>query len=276
SPHDFDKKEEGGSVKIVSVPNETDKSVFLEDTSDENHVQLSRKFENETGKVAISFDFMQPEYGSNTKIARIKGKGTAVTLETKDEAIQYRHGDDKTYTSLTELKEKTWYSIETVLDEDQQTATVFIDNKKVMEDERFYQKASGINFFETFTANSGQKGHYIDNFKVELLADDETTESTDSTESSSTETSETTDSSETNEDSDVFDKQYEAEDAKSDGTIVDNKHAGYTGLGFIDFYPNTPGGWIEWQVEVPEAGEYTLAFRSEERRVGKEGECWWW
>lgn len=88
SPRDFDKKEDSGSVKIVPVPNETNKSIFLEDTSDENHVQLSRKFENETGKVVISFDFMQPEYGSNTKIARIKGKGTAVTLETKDEAIQ--------------------------------------------------------------------------------------------------------------------------------------------------------------------------------------------
>lgn len=261
SPQDFNIEEEGGTVKIAPVPSETNKSVFLEDTSDKHHVQLSRKFENETGKIAISFDFMQPEYGNNTKIARIKGKGTAVILETKDGAIQYRHGDDKTYTSLNALEEKSWYSIKIILDEAQQTATISINDKLVVEDEPFYQQATGIDFFETFTANSGQKGHYIDNFKVEKLAKDETTETTDSTEASSSETTETTEFTETNNESEVFDQQYEAEEANSQGTKVDNKHAGYTGSGFIDFYPNEPGGWIEWDVEVPKAGEYTLAFR---------------
>ncbi|WP_202076567.1 pectate lyase [Caldalkalibacillus salinus] len=54
---------------------------------------------------------------------------------------------------------------------------------------------------------------------------------------------------------------YEAEDATGEGIIVDDKHPGYTGTGFIDFVPNAPGGYIEWQVEVPEDGAFTLAFR---------------
>ncbi|MCA0756697.1 pectate lyase [Paenibacillus sp. N4] len=54
---------------------------------------------------------------------------------------------------------------------------------------------------------------------------------------------------------------YEAEDAAGSGTIVDNKHFGFTGTGFVDFNPNVSGGWIEWTVEVPAAGDYTLAFR---------------
>ncbi|CAM4445044.1 pectate lyase [Paenibacillus tarimensis] len=59
----------------------------------------------------------------------------------------------------------------------------------------------------------------------------------------------------------VFDMVYEAENAALSGAIIDNKHAGFTGTGFVDYNPNTSGGWLEWTVEVPEAGEYTLEFR---------------
>lgn len=54
---------------------------------------------------------------------------------------------------------------------------------------------------------------------------------------------------------------YEAKQAVLSGAIVDTKHTGFSGTGFVDYYPNTAGGSIEWTVEVPTAGEYTLAFR---------------
>lgn len=59
----------------------------------------------------------------------------------------------------------------------------------------------------------------------------------------------------------VVDQMYEAEEAELFAAIIDHKHPGYTGTGFVDFYPNAPGGWIEWTVSLPEAGEYTLQFR---------------
>ncbi|WP_185819479.1 pectate lyase [Salibacterium salarium] len=53
----------------------------------------------------------------------------------------------------------------------------------------------------------------------------------------------------------------EAEDAELEGITVDNKHNGFTGDGFADYAPNVPGGYIEWTVDVPHTGEYTLDFR---------------
>ncbi|MBT2755743.1 pectate lyase [Mesobacillus foraminis] len=53
----------------------------------------------------------------------------------------------------------------------------------------------------------------------------------------------------------------EAEEAVSKGIVLDNKHHGFTGSGFADFNPNVPGGYLEWKVNVPEAGEYNLDFR---------------
>ena len=54
---------------------------------------------------------------------------------------------------------------------------------------------------------------------------------------------------------------FEAEDAAGSGIIVDNKHPGFTGTGFVDYSPNVLGGWVEWTVPMPAAGEYTLEFR---------------
>ncbi|TDQ36215.1 pectate lyase [Aureibacillus halotolerans] len=58
-----------------------------------------------------------------------------------------------------------------------------------------------------------------------------------------------------------FSQVFEAEDASSVGTIVDNKHLGFTGEGFVDYNPNAPGGYIEWTVNVPAEKEYYLVFR---------------
>lgn len=55
---------------------------------------------------------------------------------------------------------------------------------------------------------------------------------------------------------------YEAEDAVLVGPAVANNHLGYTGTGFAD-YPDvdSAGDYIQWTVNVPEAGSYTLEFR---------------
>jgi PelA/Pel-15E family pectate lyase len=58
-----------------------------------------------------------------------------------------------------------------------------------------------------------------------------------------------------------FDKVFEAEEANFEAAIIDNKHVGYTGTGFVDYVPNAPGGWIEWTVDIPAAGKYNLDFR---------------
>ncbi len=60
-----------------------------------------------------------------------------------------------------------------------------------------------------------------------------------------------------------FDEIFEAEDAERDeaGVIIDNKHPGFTGTGFIDYSPNQPGSWVKWTVHVPVDGEYNLDFR---------------
>jgi len=39
-----------------------------------------------------------------------------------------------------------------------------------------------------------------------------------------------------------------------------SNHAGYTGTGFAD-YVNASGDFVEWTVNVPSAGNYTLEFR---------------
>lgn len=55
---------------------------------------------------------------------------------------------------------------------------------------------------------------------------------------------------------------YEAENAqRSERTIIDSQHAGFTGTGFVDYKPNEPGSSIEWEIEVSTEGEYTLEFR---------------
>ncbi|MCF6409701.1 pectate lyase [Pseudalkalibacillus salsuginis] len=58
-----------------------------------------------------------------------------------------------------------------------------------------------------------------------------------------------------------FGRTYEAEDTEAEGTIIDNKHPGFTGEGFRDYSPNVPGGYIEWTIDVPEDGDYYLIFR---------------
>jgi len=50
---------------------------------------------------------------------------------------------------------------------------------------------------------------------------------------------------------------YQAEDAVFSGAIFETKNAGYTGTGYVN-YDNVPGGYIEWTLNIVNAGTYTL------------------
>ncbi|GAA4622693.1 hypothetical protein GCM10023196_015920 [Actinoallomurus vinaceus] len=56
------------------------------------------------------------------------------------------------------------------------------------------------------------------------------------------------------------DTTYEAEDATLSGPVVATDHAGYTGSGFAD-YRHDSGDYVQWDVDVPADGTYTLLFR---------------
>jgi hypothetical protein len=54
--------------------------------------------------------------------------------------------------------------------------------------------------------------------------------------------------------------QLEAEDATLSGPTIETQHPSFTGTGYIDF-GNTAGQFVEWNVNAPAAGLYTLHFR---------------
>ncbi|MFI6319481.1 cellulase family glycosylhydrolase [Nonomuraea sp. NPDC050556] len=54
--------------------------------------------------------------------------------------------------------------------------------------------------------------------------------------------------------------EYQAENATISQGIVDTKHAGYTGTGFVD-YTNVTGSYVEFNVNAAAAGTATLSFR---------------
>ncbi|MBM9503414.1 carbohydrate-binding protein [Actinacidiphila acididurans] len=53
---------------------------------------------------------------------------------------------------------------------------------------------------------------------------------------------------------------YQAENAKLSGVVVGKDNGGYTGTGFAD-YQHASGDYVEWTVDAPAAGTYTLQFR---------------
>ncbi|MFB7225885.1 carbohydrate-binding protein [Streptomyces sp. NPDC056227] len=53
---------------------------------------------------------------------------------------------------------------------------------------------------------------------------------------------------------------YQAENATLSGPIVGTGNSGYTGTGFAD-YQHADGDYVEWTVQAPAAGTYTLQFR---------------
>ncbi|MFF5207255.1 CBM35 domain-containing protein [Streptosporangium sp. NPDC000396] len=53
---------------------------------------------------------------------------------------------------------------------------------------------------------------------------------------------------------------YQAENATISQGVVESNHAGYTGTGFVN-YANVAGSYVEWNVNVAEAGIVPLTFR---------------
>ncbi|BCL25207.1 CBM35 domain-containing protein [Streptomyces aurantiacus] len=53
---------------------------------------------------------------------------------------------------------------------------------------------------------------------------------------------------------------YQAEDATLSGVSVRSEESGYTGSGYAD-YQHADGDYVEWTVQAPAAGTYTLQFR---------------
>ncbi|MDL4839809.1 pectate lyase [Aquibacillus rhizosphaerae] len=254
APSDVDIIEAGGTITVDDILGADNKSVFLDDTSESEHVSLSKSFQDLAGNVTAEMSFMQPSYTSSTKVMRIKGDATPVIIETKNDSITYRTGSN--YQSLVTLEENTWYDVRVEIDLDGQTADVYINDELTLDGAALNETTTKVNYIETFTPNSGVKGHYIDNLKVtgfEPVVEEEPTEPTDPEDPGTDEPSAPVE--------DGSSGVYEAENAQIDAAIIDNKHVGFTGTGFVDYSPNAPGGWIEWTVDVPVDGIYNLDFR---------------
>ena len=58
----------------------------------------------------------------------------------------------------------------------------------------------------------------------------------------------------------VYQRRFEAENAKLSQANVATNHTGFTGTGFVD-YVNTTGGYVEWTVTRTAAGTVRLTFR---------------
>ncbi|MFC4403033.1 pectate lyase [Gracilibacillus xinjiangensis] len=246
-PSNVTVSEGGGTVRVADVPSEDNKSVFLEDTSEDTNVIVSKSFDDLVGIVTAELKFMQETYTSSSKVMRIKGDGTPVIIETKDGNLTYRTGDH--YEPLVEVVENQWYDIKVEIDLDNSTANVYIDGELKLEGAALNGAATKVNFIESFTPNSSAIGHYIDDLKISGSLPAEEEEPAEEPEQPAEPTE------------DGVNGIYEAENAVISDAIIDNKHAGFTGTGFVDYNPNAPGGWIEWTVNVPADGEYTLDFR---------------
>ncbi|MCS0543853.1 hypothetical protein NXY55_28165, partial [Aeromonas veronii] len=145
-----------------------------------------------------------------------------------------------------------WYDIKTEIDLNNQTANVYINEELKLENAKLNEPATKISYFETFTPGSKALGHYVDDIKISgSLPEANPEEPTDPEDPA-----EPTPPTELG-----AGGIYEAEDGKLVNAIIDNKHPGFTGTGFVDMVPNAPGGSIEWKVDVPVDGEYTLDFR---------------
>jgi PelA/Pel-15E family pectate lyase len=250
-PSGFTIAESGGTVRVAENAEASNKYVYLDDTSEQTNVILSKSFEPVSGVVTLQMKFMQTEYTSASKVARIKGGGkTAVVIETNGGDLTYRHGDS-THETLVEIEENKWYDIEVIMDVDAQTADVIIDGETQIEAAPFHQTATAIDFFESFTPNSKTIGHYVDDLTLSgYQPAEEEVEEEETPQPGDDESADT-----------IGTGVYEAENAALHNAIIDNKHVGFTGSGFVDYAPNAPGGYIEWTVNVPEEGEYTLDFR---------------
>ena len=251
APAGFAVSEGGGTVRVAELPDSLNKSVYLQDTSTSTNVALSKSFEPLAGLVTVEMKFMMPVYAGSAKVIRLKGNGkAAVILETKSDSVTYRHTGD-TYEPLIPVTSNEWIDFKIIADTDTDTAKVYVNGELKIDNAPFFEAADRIDFLETFTPNGSTSSHYVDDLAVTGTPYVEP----------GTGSGGTGGGNDGQGTAPSVNGIYEAEDAASSGTIVDNKHFGFTGTGFADFNPNAPGGWIEWTVDLQNAGEFTLEFR---------------
>ncbi|XEC96645.1 pectate lyase [Paenibacillus tarimensis] len=268
-PPSYEVQADQGRVVVADVPAADDKSVLLEDNGT-NVIKISKAFTAETGTVTASLSFMQPVLGSTSKVIRLLDESlskSAVHIETRSGGkLAYKNADG-TFTELADYADGQWVSVKVIADQSAKTAKVYIDNELKLEDAPFQSEVASIAGLDSFTPGTSAKSHYIDDVLVFSGAyeEDLPLKQPIAEEPGGEEPGEGDNGGDNGSEeppvSGGVNGIYEAEDAVLSGVIIDNKHAGYTGTGFIDYAPNVPGGTVEWNVNVEAAGEYTLEFR---------------
>ena len=72
APAGFAVSEGGGTVRIADLPDSSNKSVYLQDTSTSTNVALSKSFEPLAGVVTVEMKFMMPVYAGSAKVIRLE------------------------------------------------------------------------------------------------------------------------------------------------------------------------------------------------------------
>ncbi|MBP3888869.1 MAG: pectate lyase [Cellulosilyticum sp.] len=255
-----------GSVEWITEG--TDGMVYFKDEADDAF-KLEKTFDKQTGTITASVDFKASGkvVGGTTPIKLYSSDGKEVAIiEVKSGALSYRK-PNKEYVSLLEPVADEWYNIKVVAHVKEQVSNVYIDGKLVGEKIPFNETVTDINKIEAFSAGTSVGPFYLDNVIIYEgeMTNNETDKVKQPTASDSKEEAKEPVKEETKNEATTTGSGnkslYEAEDAVHEGIKVDDKHVGFTGTGFADYSPNQAGGFIEWTVNVDEAGEYVLDFR---------------
>lgn len=246
-PAGYTVSETGGSVRIVEVPDVNNKSVFLNDTSTSSDVDLTRTFTAQTGTVTLECKFMQPVKRNSHKIIRFAQEGQsgpAVSIESYGGDITFR--DSSGYTTLVDnYSENVWYALKIVADVQAQVADVYVDDVLKLSGVGFWKSVSHIDMLYSYTPDSTEGQHYLDDIKVYTGSAPTATPTPTSTPEPTPTPSSTI---------------YQAEDASTYHCAVETEHSGYTGSGYVN-YDNEVGSYIEWMIDVDQAGTYLIDFR---------------
>ncbi|MHA7583810.1 pectinesterase family protein [Paenibacillus vandeheii] len=166
-PSGFTISEVGGQVRAAEVPSPSNRSVFLNDTSITAISSLKKTITAQTGYIDAEFKFMQPALGNNTKIFRLlNGAKAAVSIETVGGNISYRNMDNSYITLQSGYAANTWYSIRIVANTATNTADVYVNGLLITSGAGFYTTVSHIDGYESFTPNSSEGAHYLDDILV--------------------------------------------------------------------------------------------------------------
>jgi pectinesterase len=170
-PSGFAISEAGGTVRAANVPSSSNKSVFLNDTSTSGLVSLKKTFTAQTSKVDAEFKFMQPSLRNNTKVIRLlSGTTAAISIETISGNLSFRHANNTYTTLLGGYSANTWYSIRIVADPATDKADLYVNGMKKASSLSFYTAVSQLDGFESYTPNSTDGSHYLDDILIKALA----------------------------------------------------------------------------------------------------------